>query len=281
MGAQLLAFSHIEKAAGTTLIHVLRRAFPLSYIDARPMSKGHGNVLSNDDLGTLLSCNPMAKAIGGHSIYPYTSLAVPDRELRYMTLLREPVSRTVSHFRFWRHRMGHQHSAEEFLEHPVSKNFQVRKIAGTDDINKAKDIICSRFLLAGSVESFDEFLLLFSRLAGLPRESLVYSRENTADRSSHVDAPADFESRIAAQNELDIALYEWVTHELRASYIASFGSDFESQLANFQKQVRTSGVPLVREWLSNFYRGLWLKPVSGVIRVRNGLTYSGVYAAER
>ena len=245
------------------------------------MHKGHGNVLSDVDLRTLLRCNPMAKAIGGHSIYPYSSLNAGGRELKYVTLLREPVGRTVSHFRFWRQRMGHEHTAEEFLQHPVSRNFQVQKIAGADDLDKAKDIIMNRFLLAGTVEKFDQFLLLFARRAGVSAESLVYSRENTADKSSRLDVPEDFEARIKQQNELDTALYEWVANELYASDVAGYGAEFDADLANFQKMVGVGRVPRSRAILSNIYRGLWLKPVSGMIRMRNGLTFSGVYAAER
>jgi hypothetical protein len=281
MGAPLIAFCHIEKAAGTTFIHVLRRAYPMSYIDARPMRRGHGDILNSEDLATLLKCNPFAKAIGGHSLFPHSPLAATGRELKFVTLLRDPVRRVMSHYRFWRHRMGQTHSPEEFLRHHVSRNFQVNKIAGTNDVDRAKEIIRQRFLLIGSVERFDEFLLMFAQRAGIAPWSLRYARKNIADHSSPLDLPDDFESRIEAQNNLDIELYRWVESDVRASNISTYGSRFDSDLAEFTEHVSASGPPTARALLSACYRGLWLKPLSGSIRVINGLTYSGVYAAER
>ena len=281
MGDRLIAFCHIEKAAGTTLIHVLRRAFPLGYIDARPMRRGHGDVLDSEDLATLLRCNPFGKAIGGHSVIPHAPLTARGREITFVTLFRDPVKRVVSHYRFWRQRMGQTHSPQEFLQHHVSSNFQVRKIAGADSLDKAKEIINERFLLAGTVERFDEFLVMFAERAGVAPGSLGYSRRNAADPSAPLELPADFEASIERQNDLDIALYRWVQDELYARNLAEYGSGFDEDLAGFRQSVARNGPSGSRMFLSNLYRGLWLKPLSGMIRVRNGLTYSGVYAAER
>lgn len=274
----LLAYCHIEKAAGTSIIHILRRLFPLSYVDARPLARGAENFIGARDIELLTRCNPAVACVGGHSVVPYTDIVEAHRQCRFITLLREPVARTVSHYRFWVQRMGRDHTPEEFLRHHVSRNFQVRKLAGKEDLDAAKRTIEKNFLLIGTTEEFDKFLVLLARLLDIPWSRLVYAKKNIADHKKELALPANFREQVAAQNELDSELYRWVRTELGSAYEAQYGDRFENDLEEFSSLNRSADISRSRHFLNAIYRTFYLTPVTGIVRKVNGLPYRGVYA---
>ena len=95
-----LIFLHIHKTAGTSLKHLIMRQYPR---DTTYLMDQHYFRLQKalDELGTLdlearrrIDCLIGHVAYGVHSILP--------RESTYLTMLREPVSRTLSHYHFVR-----------------------------------------------------------------------------------------------------------------------------------------------------------------------------------
>jgi hypothetical protein len=137
----LLAFCHIEKAAGTSLTHILRRIFFLRYADVRPMKSRSGRFFTSQDLDVAKRMNPFLRGIGGHSVVPHGDLVSHSHELRFITQLRDPVARAASHFRYRVNRMKIDENWSTFLRHPVSQNFQVKKIAGCEDLDLAKEYL--------------------------------------------------------------------------------------------------------------------------------------------
>jgi hypothetical protein len=273
----LIAFSHIEKAAGTTLIHILRRVFLMRFAAVRPLRAGPTSVLDTADMRTYLRINPFLKAIAGHALVAWSDAAVPGCQLHYITQIREPVARTLSQFNFWRNRMGKKVSIEEFLDHRSASNFQVRKIAGSDDLEQAKTAIRKTFLLAGAVDQFDEFLVLLSQKLGIPFSRFVYENKNQALGSSKASVSDKYLDQLRNQNDLDTELYQWVKTELLDTYIAKYSGDFASDLASFRQINARRSAPRLPVWCDSAYRNLYIKPASGLIRVRNGLPYTGSY----
>ncbi|HMU91316.1 MAG TPA: hypothetical protein PKC33_11515, partial [Pseudomonadales bacterium] len=70
----LLAFVHIEKAAGTTFIHILRRNFFLRYLDVRPYGIESGGLFLSGDLRISTRILPGLKCFSGHAVTPYSDL---------------------------------------------------------------------------------------------------------------------------------------------------------------------------------------------------------------
>lgn len=275
----LLAFVHIEKAAGTSMIHLLRRNFCCRYFDARPMTGRSGNFFTADDLRLALRIHPGLRCIGGHTVRPTDELFERMPWIRYFTLLRDPVERYYSHYRYWVRQMGQELTLAEFLEKPLSWNFQTVKIAGSQDVERAKRILSERFLVAGLVEELDESLVLLRRALDFCDLDIDYAVANRG-----VVHPRDREilerhrSQIAAVNALDVELYAHVRDVLLPRYRARLSPDLETELRAFRagrrpQEERSSW----RMTADKMFRHFWLNPVVGLIRVRHGLPASGSY----
>ncbi len=274
----ILAFCHIEKAAGTSLIHVLRQLFGTSYIDVRPISRGRHSFFDRADFELYDSLVPKIGCIGGHSVVPHSNLLDADANFRFLTLFREPISRVVSHYKFWVQRMGSGYSPDEFLRHPVANNFQVRKIAGSNDLEAATRIIRERFLMVGTIEDFDAFLVLLNGMLDMPINKLLYRSRNIASQSQSLQLPRGFQAQIEGLNDLDCRLYAWVRNELVPEYIQQYGASFDDDLLEFKELLNDSDMVPAAAIPSLIMRRAYVRPLTGLIRLWNGMPYSGSYS---
>jgi len=208
---KIIAFVHIEKAAGSSLISILRYNFPLTHCEVKPLSKDSSHVFSSSDMKKILNINPWVKSISGHSITPFSDLKIAYPNIRYITLLRDPVNRYISHYLYWVDVMGYKGNFRNFMDSEKHWNFQVKKIAGVEDIGAAKKIIDKEFLLVGIVEEFDEFLLLLKRKIPNRQFKLVSYHLNKGRKSpinKHVmEKLNQYLPEIRERNTLDIELY--------------------------------------------------------------------------
>ena len=274
----LLAFCHIEKAAGTSLTHILRRIFFLRYAAVRPLQSGTGHYFTYRDLVTFKKCNPFLRAIGGHSVVPHTDLVSFSPQIKFITQVRDPVARAVSQYRFWVNRMNEKPDTDAFLAHHASSNFQVRKIAGVDDLELAKEMIRRYFLLAGSVRQFDEFLVLLAGKLRMPIEWFTYERKNIAREDGHAVLPGDFSAKLRERNQLDQALFDWIETEYFPDLVANYEGDFAANLRKFRTLQARHARPRLALCIDSMYRNAYIKPLTGLIRLAHGLPYSGSYA---
>lgn len=277
---ELLAFCHIEKAAGTSLTHVLRKVFPLRYADVRPMNSRETDWFTARDLRTIKRYNPLLRCIGGHSVVPHSDLLRSPERIRFITQLREPIARAASQYRYWVNFLGYSTSWQEFLRHPTSRNFQVRKIAGCEDIDLAKECIARHFLLAGTVEEFDPFVVVLARLLGMPLARFTYEKQNVGAhrREPPQRLPEAFYDGLRERNELDQQLYAWVRDELFPGYVEAYEGAFASDLAEFRRLQQMGARKRAMSTIDFAYRNAYLKPVSGLTRVVNGLPWQGSYS---
>ena len=276
----LLAFVHIEKAAGTTLLYLLRRNYLFRYLDVRPLRAEGDGVFNAEDLCACLRINPFLRCIGGHAVRPFSDLEVVAPDIRYVTLLREPVQRYLSQYRYWVRELGKDWSLEQFLEHEPSQDFQTRKIAGSRSVASAIRILQDRFFLVGVAEQFDEFLIELRHKLLPDRFAAHYSRRNVASEGRDVLNAALIEQhaeRIRAANRGDLELYRYVLDELIPRQRAAYSGDFAAELAEFRRsneRVDGLGARLLADALC---RKLYYEPITGMIRLRHGLPMRGSY----
>jgi sRNA-binding regulator protein Hfq len=167
------------------------------------------------------------------------------------------------------------------MEHRPAWNFQVKKIAGEENLEEAKRLISDRFLLVGTVERFDEFLVLLGKKL-LPFEfDAAYQRKNIAKGDGEwIGAIMDkYESKIREHNELDVKLYQYINDEVLPAEIESYGDMFEEAVRRHMHSNRTSGVAKTKSHVDYLFRKFYCTPVAGLIRKINGLPADGSYGS--
>ena len=94
---KVLAFVHIEKAAGQTFTRILENNYVCRHCRVTPLKKEHHGVFTADAMRTVFRINPFVEAISGHSVRPCSDLKSLLPKVRYVTLMRDPMKRYISH----------------------------------------------------------------------------------------------------------------------------------------------------------------------------------------
>lgn len=275
----ILAFVHIEKAAGTTFIHLLRKNYFLRFMDVRPVVQhGRGN-LTACDMRVLTRINPFLRCIAGHSLQSCSDLDIWRSDIRFVTILRHPISRYVSQFNYWNTRLGKNVTFEQFLGNEETWNFQTKKIAGKEDLAHAKFHLSERFFHVGIVEEFDEFLLTLRRKLHPFPFDVSHSAKNTGNQqSSSCDELVGMHyDEIAEKNSLDLQLYDFVKDTVLPQYRCEYGSGLQTDVREFSQSNATFERRSLRLYLDYVVRKLYYQPGIGLIRKCSGLPYRGSY----
>jgi Sulfotransferase family len=237
----LIAFVHIPKTAGKTVITMLATAYRKDAI------QDAGNYVRNPERTKkklTKSSKLEARVLAGHVPYGAFRAHLPV-EARYITFLREPVDRVISHYYRHLHRRRpikvrsprrEQHrletpgkvrparhpradSIEEAMVEmrmPELNNYATRFLCGRESVvgdlpeealDDAKEALRS-FAFVGIQERFDESLVLLQRMLGI---GLVPYRPRhvSPNRPDMDELPAEQRALIAEHNELDAELYRF------------------------------------------------------------------------
>lgn len=231
--ASRVLFVHIMKTAGTTFMLHLRTVFAPEEI-----YPGKGLDWNDpDDVGSYVDLARLAalpaarldrvRLVAGH--YPYSARHLLPGDVQTVTILREPVARTVSLLKHFKrlHPPSHDRTLRQIYEDPdrfvgFIENHQTRVFAiePADRVRTFREPIAldeRRFATAlanlhatdvlGITERFDDFLEgLRTRLGWWPDGVPPVPRANVAEESWAIDD--GLIERIAADNRWDVALYE-------------------------------------------------------------------------
>ena len=228
-------FVHMQKTAGTALRQGLinhfgkRAVYPTQGVDGTDPTQ---LVTSTDYLRERLAARgDEIEAITGH--FPLCTTELLDGRYTTVTLLREPVERTLSYLRHHRKEepADRDKSLEEIYEDPfrfksfvhnhMTKMLSLTPAEMTDGMLTPMELDESRLERAkealegidavGLQERFDEF---FGRLED--RFGWRLGEPETLNTTDPVDVSQSFRERIAADNALEVELYEFA-QELVAS----------------------------------------------------------------
>ncbi len=278
---QAVVFLHIIKTAGTTLHRIIERQY-------RPEQLYSVGLVEGESLEELAQLDKARKAkvrmLRGHISYGAHEFL--PRPATYMTVLRDPVERVISHYYFILRTTGHylydsltseDINLQTFIEnktHVMIDNTQTRAISGI--WNKAKFGECTRemletakrnlrkdFAVVGLTEKFDETLLLMKRTLGW--QNVFYTRHNVTPRRPRRDAlpPATLDA-ILEVNQLDIELYRYAT-TLFEEQIHQYGPSLASETKRFQS---------INRWISPLLWVYWqVRKVSVRVFVRRWIDY--------
>ncbi|MDZ7657530.1 MAG: sulfotransferase family 2 domain-containing protein [Sulfurimicrobium sp.] len=220
-----IVFVHIPKTGGMTFYSMIREIY-------RP-SELHKINPAAESIETYKNL-PRArkdrlKAIYGHMDYGLRDLLPADSA--YVTLMRHPVERVISHFYYVRrtendprHELAMHSSLYDWVANcklEEMENGQTRKLSGmaagvkfgecsTEVLAQAKTNIARDFALVGITERYDETYLLMSRIFGWPIKN--YPSINVAKwKPGQSEIPAKTLRLIEKFNALDMELYDYAT----------------------------------------------------------------------
>jgi len=269
MEKSILAFVHINKAAGTTLTHILRLNFFLKHFDVPSVMSSSSGVFQKEGMKKILTINPFVKSISGHSIRPFSNIPELYPDVRYITLLRDPVKRTISHFQYNVEKHGINLSLDEYLSHDASFNRQTRIMAGTADLSSAKEIIRKKIFLVGVVEQFDEFLVLLKKKLMPFNLRINYKLQNVSNKSSEIrenieQKISQYYEKIVERNELDIELYNYVKNDILPELKKGYGSKFESEVARLKRQKKKFPRVVLR-YVDYAFRKCYINPMIKIL----------------
>jgi Galactose-3-O-sulfotransferase len=263
-GAPTVIFLHIGKTAGTTMRRVLRRQFPASQtllIRNRAIKERDPDAQGLRREQTLRFFAEMpeserarARLILAHTVFGlHESVPGPST---YITMLRDPVSLTMSQFHYVVRNPNHPLHAEATAEGATlesyvtggsaleADNSQVRAISGDLDtpfgrctlemLDRAKRNVEERFSFVGLTERFDESLVLLRRTFGW--KPPYYVAANVTPSSRKAPVPQETRAIIEEMNALDRQLYDWAADRFARAIESSPG--FDEELHRFRRRNR-------------------------------------------
>jgi hypothetical protein len=242
-----LIFLHLPKTAGTTLARILDRQYRLAAVLR----------LYHSSSGAELATMPQAelervRVIMGH--FKFGAHQFLSRPSCYVTVLREPIERVISHYFSVRRSPTHYlydvargMSLSEFVvacgpDEP--NNDQIRLLAGDAGLDNsgrsgqhmlaaAKQHLNDHFVVTGLTEDFDRSLLVMKRALGWTTP--FYVKENvTRHRPPKERISEETLQVIAAHNQLDIELYQHARALLQAN-VQLHGISLERELRRFKQ----------------------------------------------
>lgn len=215
----VLVFVHVPKTAGATLHRIIERELPgRNVATLRVLDEPPGSIAEH----LRRAGGETVDVVKGHVYYGVHEHL--RRPVQYVTMLRHPVDRVVSLYRFVcteprhpLHRQVRDMSLEQFvasgLDADQVSNGQTRQVVGApgraldaDDLELAWRRLSERFAAVGLQERFDESLVLFRRALGWRRPPVYLRRNVTGGPRPHLTAEA--RTAVAEHNPLDLELYE-------------------------------------------------------------------------
>jgi hypothetical protein len=252
MDADLHIFLHVPKAAGTTLQRIMERNYRPE--ETYNIDGSHGDRV--DASLARLRALPEAekrriRMIKGHMAFGIHE-AMPQPSF-YVTVLRDPVARVVSHYHYVRRHpehylygevVGTDMSLGDYATSGLSVelvNGQVQLLAGLwnlpieitrEHLETALANLEAHVAVAGLAERFDESLLLMRHACGwkLP----LYASENVAPASARKPIDPGVRREIEARNALDQELYDHAAARLERQ-IAEGGDAFRREAERFAR----------------------------------------------
>ena len=260
----LTVFVHIPKAAGTTFAQILRNNYPPDSVGGiGNLFKGSGGSdpavverVRNADKLTL-----WMNVLTGH-----LPLGVRDSlpaDTRYVTFLREPVDRVLSHYHVLigqasarperrncrRLDSGHARCEEVLADgRYIPDNLQTRMLCGDPEplgevtpkmLDQAKENLRDTSLVFGLAERYDESLVLIGRRLGLAK--LAYqSRRVNSDRPREI--PSEISGYAREFDRYDLELYEYA-RDLFAERANQEGDGLAADVQALRKACAALGEP--------------------------------------
>lgn len=220
-----LVFLHIPKAAGSTFIAILRNNFPDNICVLPILNK---KLYLDEFTGMSEKEKASLKVLAGHVYYGIHEKFTFPENVKYVTFLRNPVDRIISHYHYAKREKNHylheeivrnNYSLEDYLtklQVLEVDNGQTRMISGinpefgkcSQEMLDIAKLNLTHFLLAGITRDFDKGLVLLKKKKVL--NSIYYLKGNvTKGKKQGYDPESPVVKLIENYNQLDIQLFQY------------------------------------------------------------------------
>ena len=258
----MLAFVHIPKTAGTTFHKVISHQYPREKIFIHHDTEGPPSA----ELAARIEAQGASVVMGHFSVGLHEFIP----SLRYVTCLRDPIPRLVSHYHHalhdpthYLHREAKSRTLAEYVSSGLSGELSdgmTRMLAGLEDFHHGKVTDETLALALSNLETlfaaiipserFDEGLLLLARDLGW--KTPFYLRRKVGHHPGTTPLDTKTIRAIEEHNRHDRQLYDLCS--ARFAQRADADPDLPSQLARFRKGNAALGKAafLAREFKSRY-----------------------------
>lgn len=214
-------FVHMPKCAGTSAIYLMHKYAGGEHIQWQPNVDFLRSVPRRNELISLYKSEPISVSgnpiMVGH-IFPikYVSQSNLDERFRLVTILRDPIQRLISHYKFFTENTFNGHylwecfqlqdgSFEEFAFSPEMQNVYASYISGVD-INMFNYIGIYEDLEASVKACLDLFDISYP-------EELVMPVKNKTNSNTAIDISSELEQSLKAFHSDDYAIYNFALNK--------------------------------------------------------------------
>lgn len=208
----MIVFLHIPKTGGTSFRFVLENNFGLRHCHT---THAHDNAYTEADFNFAKKVFPHLDSLAGHNLIDPPRL--PFTKPFFVTILRDPVARVISHYLQLHRRSPLNHEYEKaFRQHGELENLHVKLMAGQRDLGKAKQFLEKHCGFVGFTEKFDLSLHVFDRLSPVKLDVRYLKQRITPGSPLKKQLAADtrFLEMVREHNQLDLELYSFAMEEV-------------------------------------------------------------------
>lgn len=228
----MIIFLHVHKTGGSTFQFILENSFGIFACHTNHTKRP---VFGQAELNFARRFFPRLRSVSGHNLIDPLSLNAADPF--YMTILRDPVARVLSHYQ---ELVSHGRDCGTFedtlRQRGPLQNLHVRLMAGEANLDKAR-----RFLekcgWVGLTEKFDLSLRVLEQLSPY-KLNLKYKRRRVA-RDDTIKQSLASDTRLVDMirefNRLDVQLYSFAADEIFPRLCAKAGLSPAEEVPSYDR----------------------------------------------
>lgn len=237
-------FNHFAKCGGSTLLALLQDHFKERFYHEETSYKllpALSHNINNKNWGK----KPIA--VAGHSAWGVHNLFEDDIPCSYVTFIRNPIHRLISHFRFNVITGGNSYSFEEYLR--ILPGNPMTHFFGGGNIDLALERLCNQYVFVGFLEAYSESLRALSDLFKFKFPS-TYKIKNKTPQDIDIEIENKEMDYIEYKLNLDIELYNEVlkhyshyfTDDNKKEKPIITGAEYSKRISVFSKNEKDKNI---------------------------------------